>query len=142
MRWNVLVAIGVVALSIVATVVVACSSTTSCQPGTLVLDVALLQTAPLADTITVTSTDTDIPVNESFPHTPNSTSPGVEHTPVSVTFPSGYPKDKVVHLLVRALAGTTVLGAGTATIHLGTSCDTGSLDVSGGNLAMDMAGTD
>jgi hypothetical protein len=143
MRWNPLAAVAVFALSILVTVVVACSDTTKCTPGTLELDIALLSTAPLADRITVTSTDMDVPLDATFPHTPNASTPGVEHTSVNVTFPNGYPADKVVHLLVRAYGGVTVLGANTAAIHLGKSCDTASVAVTGGiNPTADMGGTD
>ena len=142
MRWNALVAVAVVAVSLLVTVVVACSDTVTCKDGTLLLEVALLNTAPYADTITVVSTDPDIVVDESFPHAPNASNPGVEHISVEVTFPGGYPKDKVVHLVVRALGGVTVLGSNTATIHLDEKCSVGSVAVRGGVTATDMGGTD
>lgn len=142
MRWNALVAVAVVAVSLLITVVVACSDPITCKDGTLLLQIALLETAPYADTITVLSTDPDIVVNESFPHEPNASNPGVEHISVEVTFPGGYPKDKVVHLVVRALGGVTVLGANTATIHLEDKCSVGSLSVRGGVTATDMGPTD
>jgi hypothetical protein len=142
MRWNLLVAAAVLALSIIVTAVVACSDSSTCKPGTLLLQVALLDASPLADTITVTSSDANIPVNESFPHVPNNTVPGVEHTNVEVTFPGGYPKDMVVHLLVRALGGTTVLGANTATIRLDDTCTVGDVAVRGGVAPSDMGPTD
>jgi len=135
MRWKILVAAGLTAASLVtAAIVVACSSGPSCKPGTLLLNVALLDTSPLADTITVTANDPKVMLSESFPHTPNASNPGVEHTNVVVTFPDGYPKDMVVHLLVRALGGTTLLGANTATIHLDETCTVGDVAVRGGGL--------
>jgi hypothetical protein len=142
MRWRPLVAVAVVAVSLLVTVVVACSDAPGCKDGTLLLQVALLDTAPYADTITVTSTDADIVVDEKFPHEPNASNPGVEHIAVEVTFPGGYPNDKVVHLVVRALGGVTILGANTATIHLEDKCTVGSVAVRGGGLATDMGGTD
>jgi hypothetical protein len=142
MRWRPLVAVAVVAVSLLVTVVVACSDAPGCTDGTLLLQMALLDTAPYADTISVTSTDTDLVLDEKFPHTPNASNPGVEHTAIEVTFPGGYPKDKVVHLLVRALGGVTILGANTLTIHLEDKCSVGSVSVRGGGVPMDMGGTD
>lgn len=142
MRWNLLVAIGVLALSIIVTAVVACSDSTSCKPGTLLLQVGLLDTSPLADTIEVVSTDPMIPLDEKFPHVPNSMAPGVEHVSVEVTFPNGYPKDTLVHLIVRAFGGVTLLGANTAAIHLDNTCTVGDVAVRGGGLPTDMGGTD
>jgi len=144
MRWKILVAAGLTVASLVtAAIVVACSSGPSCTPGTLSLNVALLDTSPLADTITVTATDPMAMINESFPHVPNASNPGVEHTNVVVTFPDGYPKDTVVHLIVRAIGGTTILGANTATIRLDETCTVGDVAVRGGGLPpSDMGPTD
>lgn len=142
MRWKLLVPFAVLALSIIVTAVVACSDSPSCKPGTLLLQVALLDTSPLADTIEVVSTDAMVPLDEKFPHAPNASTPGVEHTTVEVTFPNGYPKDTLVHLIVRALGGVTLLGANTAAIHLDNSCTVGDVAVRGGGLPTDMGGTD
>src|SRR6478609_5827569 len=100
MRWKILVAAGLVAACVVTAVVVVACSGPSCKAGTLLLNIALLDTAPLADTITVTGTDTGAEVMASFPHVPNASNPGIEHTSVEVTFPGGYPKDTLVHLIV------------------------------------------
>jgi hypothetical protein len=143
MRWKILVAVGVLAASLVTTVVVVACSGPACKPGTLLLDIALLDTSPLADTITVTGTDPGAEVMASFPHVPNSSNPGVEHTTVEVTFPGGYPKDTVVHLIVRAIGGNTILGANTATIRLDQSCTVGGVAVRGGGMPPgDLGGTD
>lgn len=133
MRWNLLVAISVVALSLVATVIVACSDSPGCKPNTLLLQVALLQTAPLAETITVTETDPNTSLMQSFPHEPNSMNPGVEHISVEVDFPNGYPADKLVHFLVRAISGGTVLGANTVTVHTDATCTVAGVAVTGGS---------
>ena len=106
----------------------------------MLLNIALLDTSPLADTITVVANDPGAMINESFPHVPNSSNPGVEHTNVEVTFPDGYPKDTVVHLIVRALGGTTILGANTASIRLDESCTVGGVAVRGGALPTDDMG--
>ncbi len=135
MRWNLLIAFGVISLSLVAAFMVACSDSPSCKPGTLLLQVALLDTAPLADTITVVDNDPGAVVTQTFPHTPNQAGAavGVEHITVEVSWPGGYPADKLVHLLVKATGGVTVLGANTATIHLDPSCTVGSVAVRGGS---------
>ena len=119
---------------VTAAIITACSSGPSCAAGTLSLDIALLDTSPLADTITVVANDPGAMINESFPHTPNSSNPGIEHTNVVVTFPGGYPKDTVVHLIVRAIGGTTILGANTASIRLDDTCTNGAIAVRGGGL--------
>lgn len=145
MRWNILAAASLVVLSLVAVLVVACSNSASCKPGTLLLEIGLLDTSPLADTITVTITDPGAEVMQSFPHAPNQTAAdvGIEHISAEVTFPGGYPTDKLVHVLVKAIGGVTVLGSNTATIHLDTSCTVGNVALSGRALPpADMAGTD
>jgi hypothetical protein len=135
MRWKILVAAGLLVASLVtAAIIAACSSGPSCAPGTMLLNIALLDTSPLADTITVVANDPGAMINESFPHTPNASNPGVEHTSVVVTFPDGYPKDTVLHLIVRAIGGTTILGANTASIRLDTTCTVGDIAVRGGGL--------
>ena len=143
MRWKILVAAGLIAACLVTAVVVVACSGPECKKGTLLLNIALLDTSPLADTITVTATDPMAMINQSFPHVPNASNPGVEHTNVVVTFPDGYPKDTVVHLIVRAIGGTTILGANTATIRLDETCTVGDVAVRGGGLPpSDMGPTD
>jgi hypothetical protein len=142
MRWRILVAIALVVASLGAVVVAACSGPT-CKPGQLVLDVALISTSALADTITVTANDPGASVMASFPHTPNPMAPGIEHTSVIVTFPGGYPANAVVHLVVKALGGVTLLGANTATIHMDESCTSGGVAVFGGGIpAVDLGMSD
>jgi len=131
MRWRILVAVGLIAASLAAVVVAACSGP-SCKAGTLQLDIALAATAPLADTITVTGVDPGAAVSQTFPHTPNPMAPGIEHVTVNITFPGGYPADKVVHLVVKATGGVTLLGANTVTIHLDPTCSNAGVLISGG----------
>jgi hypothetical protein len=140
MRWKILVAAGVLAASLVTAAVIAACSGPSCTPGTMLLNIALLDTSPLADTITVVANDPGAMINESFPHAPNASNPGVEHTSVVVTFPGGYPKDTVLHLIVRAVGGTTILGANTASIRLDETCTVGDIAVRGGGLPADDMG--
>jgi len=139
MGWRILVAIALIVASLGAVVVAACSGPT-CKPGTLQIDLALISTSALADTITITGNDPGAAVMASFPHTPNPTAPGVEHTSVTVTFPGGYPANAVIHLLVRAIGGTTLLGANSLTIHLDPSCSVADVLVSGGLLPTDDLG--
>jgi hypothetical protein len=143
MRWKLLAAAAVLVVSLAVTVV-ACSSKPACTAGTMVLDVALYQTAPLADTITIQSTTPNIAVSPtSVPHTPDPMAPGVEHTTLILTFPNGYPNDKVVNLVVKAIGGVTVLGANTATLHTSPSCTVGAVDLIGGDLpTADLGQTD
>ena len=143
MRWKLLVASGVLALSLVATMVVACSDKPACRPNTLLLRIALLQTAPLADTISVTETDPNSTLVQTFPHTPNAMNPGIEHTVVEVEFPDGYPADKLVHFVVRAISGVTVLGANSVAVHTDKTCTVADVAVSGGSIGpMDGGTTD
>ena len=143
MRWKLLVASGVLALSLVATLIVACSDSASCKPNTILLQVALLQTAPLADTITVTETDPNSTVMQTYPHAPNSMNPGVEHITLQIDFPNGYPADKLVHFLVKATSGVTVLGANSLTVHTDQTCTVADVAVTGGSTGpMDGGMTD
>ena len=142
MRWNLFAAFALVALSLVATVIIACSSGQTCKPNTLLLNVTLLDTAPLADTITVSATDSYDTLMESFPHTPSTLNTGFERTTVEVTFPNGYPSDKIVHLVVRAIGGTTLLGSSGATIHTDPKCTVGDVTIAGGGMQMDAGATD
>ena len=109
----------------------ACSGPT-CKPGTLLLHLALLDDAPLADTIVVSGNDPGAAVSDTFPHTPNPSGAmvQVEHFDVSVTWPQGYPTHAAVNLTVRALAGTTLLGINTTTVRLASGCTTSSVLVS------------
>jgi hypothetical protein len=132
MRWNLLVAFSLIALAFIATVVVACSDTTSCAAGTLQLRITLLDTAPLADTIKVVDSEPAHPTMVTVAHTPNPTAGGLERTTVEVSWPGGYPGDKVVNLLVQALGGVTILGASTATIHLDPKCTVGNVGIRSG----------
>ena len=140
MRWRIPVAVAFVVASLAAVVVAACSGS-DCTKGTLHLDIALAATAPLADTITVSGNDPGAMINETFPHTPNPMAPGIEHISVTVTFPDGYPADAVIHLLVKATGGVTLLGANTLTIHLDPTCSVGDVLVSGGGVPTDDMGT-
>ena len=146
MRWNLFAAAGLLVLSLVAVLIVACSDTTSaCKPGTLLLQIGLYDTSPLADTISVSISDPGAEVMQSTPHVPNpeAANIGVEHINIEVDFPGGYPADKLVHVFVRAIGGTTILGSNTASIHLDPKCSVGNVAISGRSLPPpDMAGSD
>jgi hypothetical protein len=125
MRFNTLVAFGLFAAALVAAIMVACSDSTSCKPGTLALQVELAGTANFADTIQVQSFDLSTPVDQSFPHVPD----GPKLFVVDVAFPSGYPANKTITFLVRARGASTLLGENIATIHLGETCGTGFVSI-------------
>ncbi len=125
MRRNVVIALAVAAVALVAGVIVACNSGPSCKPGTFALQVVLDGTANLADTITVSSQTPGAMVTQSVPHTPN----GDSVFTITVSWPNGYPADKLVTLLVRATGGVTTLGEAAVSIHLDPTCSTGSVAV-------------
>jgi hypothetical protein len=121
MKANTIVAIGLVAVSLVAAVFVACSDSKSCKPGTLALQVELDGTANFADTITITQTDPGATLNQTVTRTAGDKNLFT----VDVTWPDGYPAGKTVHLLVRAQGGVQLLGEDVAVIHLSEGCSTG-----------------
>lgn len=116
----------------VAALVEACGSSASCAPGTLLLHIALLDQAPLADTITVSGDDPNSAVMNTFAHTPDpaGAAVSVEHFDVVVRWPSYYPAGNSVNLTVRALANGAQLGINTTTIHLEPGCTESSILVS------------
>jgi hypothetical protein len=100
-------------------VVVACTDTAAdCPRDTLRLQVQLNLTASLADTITVQSFAP--PFTQSFKHTPSGM-PG-ELVNVDVTFPNGYPSDKLLTLLVRGYGSGQLIGESLAQIHTLPGC--------------------
>jgi hypothetical protein len=109
----------------------ACSSP-SCQAGTLLLHIALLDQSPLADTIIVSGDDPNAAVMNTFAHTPDpvGAAASIEHFDVVVRWPSYYPAGNSVNLTVRALANGTQLGINTATIDLAPGCTESSILVS------------
>lgn len=127
MRWNTVVAFGLVALSLVAAVMVACSDAgASCKAGTLNLQIELDGTAGFADTILITSNDPGATVMQTVSRPDGS--PRLFN--VDVAFPGGYPAGKTVHFTVRATGGVTLLGENEAVIHLGEGCSTGFVAIS------------
>lgn len=126
----------------VAVVPAACSP--SCKAGTLLLHVALLDDAPLADRIVVSGDDPNAAVSESFPHTPNpdAVTIGVDRQVLTITWPTGYPAGNTVNLTIRALAGDVQLGINTASIHLDSGCSETSVLVSNRGVPPDLGGSD
>ncbi len=125
MRVNTIVASGLLGLSLVAALFVACSSDGECKAGTLKLQVELDGTANFADTLTITSGDAG-GLMQTVQRTPG----GNNFFDVEVTWPGGYPAGKTVHLLVRATGGVTLLGENEAVIHLANNCSTGLVAIS------------
>ena len=122
----------VLAASLAALPVVAGCSNSSCKTGTLLLHLALLDDAPLADTITVVGNDPGAAVSQSFPHTPNPDAAAlrIERTAVVVTWPGGYPVHAIVGLTVTALSGATVVGSDISSVRLDDKCTETSVLVS------------
>ena len=127
MKTGPVVALTTVGLAALAAVVVSCSSGPTCKQGTMSLSVELLGNALLADTITVTAVNPEL--NQSVPHTLDDT--GLFN--IDVTFPGGYPADKVVGFLVRAYAKGVLIGENAATVHLSPGCTNAQVDIVGGN---------
>jgi hypothetical protein len=118
MKANTIVAIGLIALSLVAAVFVACSDSSSCKDNTLELQVELDGAANFADSIVIASTDAGATVNQTVQHV----SGGANLFNVDVTFPGGWPANKTVHFNVRAYGGIQLLGENEAVVHLGATC--------------------
>jgi hypothetical protein len=139
MRWNLLAAFGLIALSFIAVVIVACSSSGNCKPQTLNLQILLSGTSDLADTVTVSDLDPDpaLMFVQTFPHKVGDASA----LSLDISWPAGYPADKLVHLLVKATGGVATLGANSATIHLDPSCTMATVSING-NFTPDAASTD
>ena len=130
------------AVGAVAVAVEACSS--GCQPGTMLLHIALLDESPLADTITVSGDDPNAMVSNTFAHTPNpvAAAASIEHFDVVVRWPSYYPAGNTVNLTIRALAGGKQLGINTASIHLYSGCTETSVLVSNRGVPPDFGESD
>ena len=120
MRTRTFVAFAFVGLAAVASVIVACSdnSKPTCKPNTLQIEVELDGTANYADTIKITVDQPSF--TQTAPHTPN----GSNLQYVDLTFPNGYPADKVVTVRVQAIGGTAVLGENVFSVHLLPNCST------------------
>lgn len=133
-RRKIVVGFGALAavVSIGAVVFVACSGgSSSCKPGALDLQLGLVDGAQLADTLTVSGDDPGAVVSESFPHTPNQTSPA-ENFDIAVTWANGYPAYAAVHLTVRAFAAGLLIGSNTETVVLNPSCTSSDLLIGAG----------
>lgn len=104
-----------------------------CRPGTLSLHILLTNTAPQADTITITDALSTPPFTETATRTPDAPNLPYDELWLEVDWPGGYPAGDVVHLQVRALAGTTLLGENEAAVRLVAGCTAGELYVYGDN---------
>jgi hypothetical protein len=137
MRWNVLVAIGLLVASAIAVVVVACSSD-DCKPNTFTIQARLVNAAVNADTITVQGTDPGMTFSQTFPHTPGDAGLVV----LDVSFPGGYPSDKLVHLLLTATGGVTTLGVDTIAVHTDPTCTVAQASIIASPIGLDMSNVD
>jgi hypothetical protein len=105
-----------------------------CKQGTLSLHVLLTNTAPQADTVTVDDTLAHPPARSVATRVPDGDNIPYDELWIEVSWPGGYPKDDVVHLEGRALAGTTLLGENTADVRMHAGCTAGETYVYGDQL--------
>ena len=135
-------AAAIAGVAAIAVVPAACSA--SCQPGTMLLHIALLDDSPLADTIIVSGDDPNAAVMNTFAHTPDAVgaAASIEHFDVVVRWPTYYPAGSTVNLTIRALAGDVQLGINTASIHLDSGCTETSVLVSNRGVPPDFGDSD
>jgi hypothetical protein len=130
MRTRSFVAFAFVGLAAVAAVMVACSDDNipTCKQDTLQIEVELDGTANYADTIQISVDEPSF--TQTAAHTPN----GNLLQYIDLTFPGGYPVDKVVTVKVTAIGGTTVLGENVFSVHLLKQCSTAFVPIHGGGF--------
>jgi hypothetical protein len=130
---SIVAVVGLAVATALPIVIVACSSmpAQNCKPNTLRLNVQLNLTASLADTITVQSYTAPV-FTQSFPRLAD----GVygEIAQVDITFPGGYPADKLVTLVLRASAKGQTIGEDVEQIHLLPGCTEGSAVITSSTL--------
>ncbi|HEY2745852.1 MAG TPA: hypothetical protein VGL86_14550 [Polyangia bacterium] len=101
-----------------------------CRAGTLLIAVSLDTAAAAADSFTVdVALDGGPPQEATLAHVPGQVAGNVE-----VQFPHGYPTGSVVSVSVTALAGGSVVGAGSASATLSAGCQSTTLAVSAANV--------
>ncbi|MGZ3441698.1 MAG: hypothetical protein ACXVDD_19395, partial [Polyangia bacterium] len=103
----------------------------SCKRGTLSLHVLLVDTAPLADTITIADDGSSPPLMESVSRTPDPPNLFYDELWVEVAWPGGYPANDVVHLKVRAIAGDALLGDADADVRIDPGCTSAHVNLFG-----------
>ncbi len=122
-------ALAVVGVLVCAGALPACSD--SCKKGTLSLHVLLINTAPLADTITIADDGSNPPLRQTVSRTPDAANLVYDELWVEVAWPGGYPVNDVVHLSVSALAGATLLGQDPADVRLDPGCTSAHVNLYG-----------
>ena len=128
---NIVAGLLLIVAASLSVIVVACSDAApDCPRATLRLQVQLNLTASLADTITVQSFAP--PFLQTFKHTPTG-QPG-ELVNVDITFPEGYPADKLLTLLVRAYGSGSLIGESLAQVHLLPECTVAGATVSANTI--------
>src|SRR5439155_15255734 len=106
----------VVVLAVVGiSLVPACSD--SCKRGTLSLHILLIDSAPLADRITIADDGSIPPLYSTVPRTPDAANLFYDELWVEVAWPGGYPANDVAHLKVSAFAGDALLGEDDADVR-------------------------
>jgi hypothetical protein len=102
-----------------------------CRPGTLSLHVLLTNTAPQADTVTISDALSTPPFTVTATRAADPPNLPYDELWVEVAWPGGYPAGVVVHLQVRALAGSVLLGENEAVVRLAPGCSAGNVYVYG-----------
>jgi hypothetical protein len=132
MKTRTIVTTGLLAIAAgvgIGATVLACDSgsdqTGDCNRGTLRLQVQLNLTASYADTVEVLSYAPQF--DEKFSRTPNGL-PG-DLFNADVSFPGGYPADKLLTLLVRAYGQNQLIGESLAQIHTLPVCTVGGVTI-------------
>jgi hypothetical protein len=98
-----------------------CADAPDCIPGTLRLDVQLVQAAALSDTITIKSLKPAF--TRSFPAKP--VTKAETWTTIDLTFDGGYPVNQLITLMVSSSVHGYPLADASAQIHLLPGCTNG-----------------
>jgi alpha-tubulin suppressor-like RCC1 family protein len=113
--------------------------TRPCKPGTVFVELVFDGASEQATSVELElQLGDDGRVNtQTIEHTQN-----VSSTTVQIDFPGGYPdKGVVLHVAVRALAGTIVAGSAAQNIEIGSGCTSATIPIGGNDLAgIDLAG--
>ena len=137
MRKKTYLALSLASLLLASVVVVACSgSKPNCTAGQLNLTIELDENSNLADHVVI-FTNTP-PASVTIPNTPGD----INDLHATLTWPSGYPANKLVDVHIQAFGGVTELGSVVQTIHLSAMCTSAFTSVDGDLLPPDLYSAD
>ncbi len=136
MRTKTYLALSSASLLLASVVFVACGSKTKCTPGQLTMDIELDENAQLADRVVV-FTNTP-PASVTLPHTPGD----ISDVYGALTWPSGFPGNKLVDVHFEAYGGVTLLGTDVESVHLGATCTSSLFTIDGDYFPPDLYGVD